>query len=72
MSPCSSVLARTPMQLSFSPGVECRAVLGFWADEPASEVVKPGASFEIHYPQQVGDGEVRAILDDAGTDTKRT
>lgn len=45
-----------------APGTACEGVLEFWADEPASEVVKPGTPFEVHYPRQVGTGQIRAIL----------
>src|SRR4051812_15533840 len=49
--------------VAFAPGTKCQAELDFWADEPAREVVKTGASFEVHYPRQVGTGEVIGVLD---------
>lgn len=51
---------------AFSPGTSCEAELRFWADV-ADRFVRPGATFEIHYPRQVGVGEVHDVSLDEPT-----
>jgi hypothetical protein len=34
----------------------------FWADDPWTDVVEPGATFTIWYGGDVGRGEVEAII----------
>ena len=46
----------------FEPGSsQSRVRLEFWADDPWTDVVKPGATFTIWYGGDVGHGEIIEI-----------
>lgn len=54
--------AFSAIEMDFEPGSSQSGVrLDFWADDPWTDVVEPGATFTIWYGGDVGHGVVEAL-----------